>query len=46
MQDNLEAFQKVWIRLGGSSENNEDVVDAEKVRFFLLNLSYLWGDWL
>ena len=40
-------FQSVWGKLGGTqySEDKEHLI-AERVRFFFLNLHYLWGEWL
>ena len=43
--ENLQMFESVWIKISGS-ESEEVTVTIENVRFFFLNLNYLYGDWL
>ena len=43
--ENLQMFESVWIKISGS-DSDQVTVPAEIVRFFFLNLNYLYGDWL
>ena len=43
--ENLQMFESVWIKISGS-ESEEVTVTIDNVRFFFLNLNYLYGDWL
>ena len=43
--ENLQIFESLCMKLT-SDDQSYEVFEREAVRFFFLNLHYLWGDWL
>ena len=44
-EENIKLFDSVMTFLTQSS-NESAMIDPETIRFFYLNLNYLWGNWL
>ena len=44
-EENIKLFESVMTFLTQSS-NEAALIDSETIRFFYLNLNYLWGNWL
>ena len=44
--ENSQAFESVWLRIADWRSGDDSKVPIEIVRYFFLNLNYLWGEWL
>ena len=44
--ENSQAFESIWLRIADWRSADDSLVPIEQVRYFFLNMHYLWGEWL